>query len=456
MHDRIRAARRQSPGRAPVLPVCRRIGCLLALLGGASLAGTAQAATCYVAPAAAAGNYGASWATATTLQTALTNADCSEVWVAAGTYTPTADADRSISFDILSGVGVYGGFAGTESMRSQRDPAAHRTILSGDIDHNDSASGGIDASSADIQGANAFHVVSMHGTGGARIGASTVLDGFVITGGEANGSYPFNSGGGLYCDASLNPANQCDPTLNDLVFSGNFASAFGGALVNWAIYGGSASPTLSNVTFTGNAVSASGGTAHGGAVYDEGYGGISSPTFTNVTFSGNSANGNGGALYNDGYDGTSSPVLTNVTFNGNHASNGGAIFDNGTLNGISTPVLTNVILWGDEVVGGGTGAELDDESAHAVIQSSVVQGGCPQGSICVGAVVIADPQLGPLRENGGFVPTIGLGRTGSAVDSASDASCPASDARGVARPQGPHCDMGSVELAGLIFAYGFE
>ena len=64
------------------------------------------------------------WATAfTDLQLALAAASSGdEIWVATGTYKPTATADRTISFAMKNGVGVYGGFDGTETMRSERDP----------------------------------------------------------------------------------------------------------------------------------------------------------------------------------------------------------------------------------------------------------------------------------------------------------------------------------------------
>ena len=32
-----------------------------------------------------------------------------------------------------NGVGIYGGFLGTETLRSQRNPASNVTVLSGDI-----------------------------------------------------------------------------------------------------------------------------------------------------------------------------------------------------------------------------------------------------------------------------------------------------------------------------------
>ena len=94
-----------------------------------------------------------------------------ELWVAAGTYKPTADTDRTKSFLMKNGVGIYGGFAGTETMRSQRDPSANVTVLSGDI------------GSVGIAGDNSFHVV----TTDSSVTSTGVLDGFTITAGQADG-----------------------------------------------------------------------------------------------------------------------------------------------------------------------------------------------------------------------------------------------------------------------------
>lgn len=59
-----------------------------------------------------------------------------ELWVAAVTYQPfttlvPASLESTSSFEIPAGVAVYGGFAGHEQSRTQRDPAIHRTVISG-------------------------------------------------------------------------------------------------------------------------------------------------------------------------------------------------------------------------------------------------------------------------------------------------------------------------------------
>ena len=146
----------------------------------------------------------ASWATACTLQTALTNAGSGdEIWVAAGTHKPTTGAGRAATFQ-LKAVAVYGGFAGTETARDQRAPATNITILSGEIGAADNSD-------------NSYHVVT--GADGAT------LDGFAIMAGNANGSSPDDSGGGIY-----NPSGNL--TLTNIIFSGNTAANRGGGMYN--------------------------------------------------------------------------------------------------------------------------------------------------------------------------------------------------------------------------------
>jgi hypothetical protein len=58
----------------------------------------------------------------------------------------------------------------------------------------------------------------------------------------------------------------------------------------------------------------------------------------------------------------------------------------------------------------------------------------------------SDPMLGPLADNGGPTLTHALQAGSAAIDSADDAVCPATDQRGVSRPQGAACDVGAYEL----------
>jgi hypothetical protein len=112
----------------------RQLVAAAAILFATSTAGM-LAAVIYVNAAATGANNGTSWANAyTSLQTAVgTGGAGDELWVAAATYKPTPTTDRTISFALKNGLGVYGGFNGTETMRSQRNPAVNVTTLSGDI-----------------------------------------------------------------------------------------------------------------------------------------------------------------------------------------------------------------------------------------------------------------------------------------------------------------------------------
>ena len=462
-------------------------------------------------------NTGISWKNAfTDLQSAISAAEAGEeIWVAAGTYKPTTGIDRAISFTLKNGVALYGGFKGAETQRAQRNFAANVTVLSGDI------------GTAGINTDNSYHVMVA-----SSVDNNTILDGFTITAGNANGVSPYDSGGGIYNDkGSLG--------LNDVVFTDNYAALFGGGLYtfygdhtnliltgvvfsnNTADGGGGiatnlivfplpAAPfgisltnvtfennisgrvgggmsnvggdlTLLDVTFTGNTARAGGGLTNTPYISssiltnvtfsnnsaDDGGGGMlvgsDSPiptTLTNVTFSDNSTAMNGGGIANAG---SSDLILTNVTFSGNTAGmNGGGIYNGRVLSveGTSTITLTNATLSnnvanshggaiynesGDvdihnSILYGNSGEEIHNNSTTTNVSYSIVQGGYSgTGNLDV------DPLLGPLQDNGGFTKTMALGEDSPALNAGNDANCPATDQRGVKRPQGSHCDIGAYE-----------
>jgi hypothetical protein len=63
-------------------------------------------------------------------------------------------------------------------------------------------------------------------------------------------------------------------------------------------------------------------------------------------------------------------------------------------------------------------------------------------------VTAASPQLGPLAANGGPTLTRAPADGSPAIDHGGTRAtgCPATDQRGVSRPQGPACDIGAVEV----------
>ncbi len=312
-----------------------------ALALGAPQAIYADPGVRYAAPVAQGGGDCSSWDNACTLQTALTGAvSGDEIWVKKGVHYP--GTARTHSFRIQrDNVQLYGGFAGTEIARSQRNWVVNSTVLSGDI--------GTPGDIAD----NSYHVLYVDGVTIENITSAAVIDGFTITAGNADNSsvWPHSLGGGLFCNGN-GSGKECSPTLTNVIFDSNKAN-YGGGMYNVGAFGGVSSPILTNVIFTNNLASST----SGGGMYNSGYEGISSPTLTNVTFIRNEAFGNGGGMYNQGYstNGVSSPTLRNVTFAGNKASSAGGMHSSGTSGGHSSPALTNVVFTGNlaSSVGGG-------------------------------------------------------------------------------------------------------
>jgi predicted outer membrane repeat protein len=309
---------------------------------GATTPPTATKRIIYVNAAATGGNSGTSWANAfTDLQAALNAAPLlgDEIWVAAGTYKPTTTTDRTATFTLKNQVKVYGGFAGTETTLEQRNITNNVTTLSGDIGGTTNAQD------------NVYHVVTASFTNN-----TTVLDGFTIAAGNANGTgTDQNNGGGIFI-------NDGTPVLSNLIFDNNNASANGGGLFNT----GASNPTLTNVTFRNN------NAAIGGGIYNTG---SSNPTLTNATFTSNNASSQGGAIYNN----SSNPTLNTATFTNNTAtSSGGAI-----VNASSSPILNNVTFTNNRTTasGGGGGAIYNGSSSNATLnqvsfqQNSSANGG---------------------------------------------------------------------------------
>lgn len=307
---------------------------------------------------ASSGGNGESWSQAyDDLQDAFSKPPSSgdEIWVADGTYRP--GTSRSDSFDLVDGVDVYGGFAGTESNRlectgtstsctddtdcnapktcdDQRDIEANLTIL-------DSKTGQT----------KTFQIVVVDDcdTNGCR------LDGFTITGGGADGNEFFppigpNDGAGIFVDGGTLDLANCVVKNNAADDKGAGMYVIGGATVN-----------VKNCTFdTNDAI------LYGGGIYNT----SDNLEVVNSIFVENESPF-GGGMYTTG-----DTSVLNCTFANNTTLVAGR--GAGIHVGTADATIRNSIFWGN--AGGTSTNEADQVAGTTVdIKYSCVQG-CDSGS----------------------------------------------------------------------------
>jgi LPXTG-site transpeptidase (sortase) family protein len=212
---------------------------------------------------------------------------------------------------------------------------------------------------------------------------------------------------------------------------------------------------MANSTLIGNISDNGAGLGTGGGFQND-YG---TATLTNVTISGNQArgasdDGGGGVMV---YGGTVN--LINSTISGNSASSasgGGGISQLAP----GKVTLTNVISAGNT----STASKPDLSGAYTSNGNNLI--GSTDGSTGLTNGVNGDlagtnaapvnALLGLLGNHGGITQTVPLLPGSPAIDAGNDSICAASpvnslDQRGVARPKGIHCDIGSVEMDTATF-----
>lgn len=425
------------------------------------------------------GGNGLTWANALqNLQSALAVATAGdEIWLAAGVYKPTSTTNRAISFDLKDNVAIYGGFAGTESARNQRNWTANLSVLSGDI--------GTVENNSD----NSLHVVSVSGK-------TSTLDGIQITAGNADAGQgggvlsqssiltltnvtvtgnQANQGGGIYNTGTLTVTNSTVSSNTAYGYSYGYYYAYGSANGGGIFNASAATLTISNSTVSNNLAEGSGssynyydyaygyGYGYGGGIYNDtaatltltgstlssnsargygygygyyyysygagyGYGGgiynASTVALTNSTLSSNSAYGYGSGSYygyGGGYGGgiynANSATLTNNTLSGNSATGGGTYTYGygGNIYVSGTTTLANSIVAGGSATNGGPDVSgALTSQGHNLIQN--IAGGSGYNATDLKSV---DPMLGSLANNGGPTQTHAL-LTGSPAINAGD------------------------------------
>lgn len=435
-----------------------------------------------------------SWQTACDLKSALATAqDGDQLWIGQGHYFPSATDDRSQSFVITRAISLHGGFAGDETGPMQRDPAAHPSILSGDIGQDDAnADGnGVDESFVDANGGNSYSVVRLEQSGNA---GAVILDGLTITGGDGHdGPAQTSLGGGIQCLDSASRA--CSLELRNVRLLGNQSNAGGGLAIRTSA---ASTIILENAVLAGNRAWQDGGAVYlqtllgtsasirvasslmsdnvailrGAGIYLQSrdssaidarvntssflrnacnsYGsGISAHvddssilalSLANSTLVENHSGSGGAGLAYDNYtDGSGQLSVANSTFSGNDSYEGGALYKEDIGSAATSMSIVNTLFWNDHALG--QGSEIFKEDAHPMsITYSIVEGGADGISSWDDSALqfelypgnaSADPRLGGVAYHGGATPTMLPGADGAAIDLAYDGACNASPVNAV-------------------------
>ncbi|MCH8853382.1 MAG: right-handed parallel beta-helix repeat-containing protein, partial [Planctomycetes bacterium] len=207
-------------------------------------------------------------------------------------------------------------------------------------------------------------------------------------------------------------------TLIDSTVSGNFAGLSAGGI--WT-YG---ELILTNSNVSGNFADTDGGgilIAFAGTV-----------TMTNSSISGNFAGDDGGGIWN-----FSTLTMASSSVSGNTAGGflGGGIFNTK----FGTVTIVNSILANST-----NAADCDNFGVVIDAGYNIVEDGT-----CISAPTSfsGDPMLGPLQDNGGPTMTHALLEGSPAIDAIPVGDCVVdTDQRGIPRPQGDGCDIGSYEV----------
>ena len=324
---------------------------------------------------AAPGGDGSTWRDAyNNLETALASRTDpgDEIWVAEGSYTPVAMGDFDSTFIIPEGVGVYGGFDGTETRLRDRDPDVNVTILDG-------------------QGpiARVSHVVTIEN----NIGFT--LDGFIIQNGLSGPGDPTPDGAGIRCVASFGTFN--DLHIRDCEADGLTQTGNGGGL---------AAIGLCNVVVTSCVFERCSG-ENGGAIYAE-----TRLTIADTDFIDNTSFIFGGALH---LIGGGNFEITGCNFNGNSGLGGGSgIYASLTRGSPTAPAGLRVtdcdFIDGNSTFFGasaGGGISIEGEGTHVIRSSRFIGNAANIGGAISAVLAVAGDSL--TVENCAILANIGGG-----------------------------------------------
>jgi hypothetical protein len=266
-------------------------------------------------------------------------------------------------------------------------------------------------------------------------------------------SQQFQCGGGLLAIGGA--AGQ----LSLSTISGNTAPYAGGICVS------TGSLSMTNDSVSANSASAnntSGSFGQGGGIFDAG-----TMSIEGTTISGNIAPQGAGIYFVTGLGAT----VTNSTIAGNNgpgiqlATAGNVLVSFSTISGNAVGIGNVTFIGGLSLLGSIVAGNTRDCLGNIVVflGYDLVGTDCPglygqyppgSGNLSYGGpgVIfnVTNPMLGALQNNGGPTLTMAPQPGSPAIDAVGSTACPppAVDQRGVTRPQGKSCDIGSVEVVG--------
>jgi len=329
----------------------------------------------YVNANATGNNDGTSWVDAyTNLQVAFGNVGPGdEIWIASGTYKPSTSSRNTYYVIDKADLKIYGGFAGTEGLLSDRIVGTNETILSGDLLANDVNDADFISSYSNTtrNADNSYHVINI-----TEYGNNLLLEGITVSDAH-NNLDAFESGGAIVKDSGVTKL-----TLKNCIIKDNVSrNGNAGLLAEYDLNGTGILGELNieNCIFSNNM--ARWATAIYSFVRDDTDANIN---ITNSLFDGNIA-GNLNSTTAQGYAGSSAWLrnlsisssstlnieIINSTFVSNNdtgteqnlnnfSSSTLAISrSNGNAGAINTTVA-NSIFWGNRATGGLTARSITD------------------------------------------------------------------------------------------------
>jgi hypothetical protein len=278
------------------------------------------------------------------------------------------------------------------------------------------------------------------GQGGAGVyvgGGTVTMTNVRIASNTAPGSSQYQTGAGLFVDEYY---ADTDLTITGGTIADNIATSYNGGGIAVVPSGGrTLTVRLADLTISGNQTP-----GEGGGIYQQG----GTLTLTRSLVTGNSAPYGGGMFV------TGTTVVTNSTISGNGNGVGAGIqMESGSITLASSTVVNQWLQVGmaqmtlrGNLLAGGTYCGTPFSTTYAFVNGgyNLDSGTSCQFGTANHSQSGIDPQVGALADNGGPTRTHALPPDSPAVN-AGGVDCPATDQRGVTRPQGAACDIGAYE-----------